>query len=137
EFLELGKKRFRSQGRVLAASILVGIVAGLGAAAFAVACNLIVYYTLESVVGYHPSGPAGEAKIDWFPAVATTFHPLLLLLIPTIGGLISGIIVYRIAPEAEGHGTDAVIAAYHFRDGQIRARVPLVKIITSAITIGT
>jgi hypothetical protein len=30
EFLEFGKRRFRTQGRVLGAAILVGIVAGLG-----------------------------------------------------------------------------------------------------------
>jgi len=64
-------------------------------------------------------------------------HPWLLILIPTIGGLISGIIVFTFAPEAEGHGTDAVIAAYHNKQGQIRPRVPLVKIVASAITLGT
>jgi CIC family chloride channel protein len=137
EFLELGKRRFRSQGRLLAAAILVGIVAGAGAALFAAACHVISYGALEVIAGYHPPGPAGEAKLDWLPASGTELRPWLLLLIPAIGGLISGFIVYRIAPEAEGHGTDAVIAAYHYRDGQIRARVPLVKILTSAITIGT
>ena len=38
------------------------------------------------------------------------------------------IIVFRLAPEAEGHGTDAAIAAYHHRPRGIRARVPLVKL---------
>ena len=63
--------------------------------------------------------------------------PWLLLVVPTIGGLISGLIVYTFAPEAEGHGTDSVIAAYHFHQGQIRPRVPLVKILASSITLGT
>jgi hypothetical protein len=57
--------------------------------------------------------------------------------IPAVGGLISGVIVFTFAPEAEGHGTDSVIASYHFRQGQIRPRVPLVKIIASSITLGT
>jgi CIC family chloride channel protein len=65
------------------------------------------------------------------------FHPWLLLLIPTLGGIVSGLLVFTIAPEAEGHGTDAVIAAYHYKQGQIRPRVPLVKIIASAVTLGT
>ena len=56
---------------------------------------------------------------------------------PTVGGLLSGLLVYSLAPEAEGHGTDAVIAAYHRRQGQIRPRVPLVKIVASALTLGT
>jgi CIC family chloride channel protein len=41
------------------------------------------------------------------------------------------------APEAEGHGTDAVIAAFHHKRGFIRSRVPIVKTVASAITIGS
>jgi CIC family chloride channel protein len=55
----------------------------------------------------------------------------------TLGGLIVGILVARFAPEAEGHGTDAVIRAFHRSDGEMRARVPFVKLIASAITIGS
>ena len=40
-------------------------------------------------------------------------------------------------PEAEGHGTDAAIAAYHEHDGYIRPRVPLIKLVASALTIGS
>ncbi len=46
-------------------------------------------------------------------------------------------LVYTLAPEAEGHGTDAVIEAYHRRQGQIRPRVPIVKIVASALTLGS
>jgi CIC family chloride channel protein len=42
-----------------------------------------------------------------------------------------------LAPEAEGHGTDAVIKAFHHLKGRIRRRVPLVKALASAITIGS
>jgi CIC family chloride channel protein len=73
----------------------------------------------------------------WLPAVTHALYPWLLLLIPTIGGLLSGILVFTLAPEAEGHGTDAVIDAYHNKQGQIRPRVPLVKIVASALTLGT
>ena len=43
----------------------------------------------------------------------------------------------RCAPEAEGHGTDALIRAFHRGGGQIRGRVPLIKGVASIITIGT
>src|SRR5205814_9697417 len=36
-----------------------------------------------------------------------------------------------------GHGTDAAIAAYHSGQGYIRPRVPLIKLVASALTIGT
>ena len=60
-----------------------------------------------------------------------------LLVVPRLGGLNSGVLVFTLAPEAEGHGTDSVIRAYHGRQGQIRPRVPLVKIFADAVTIGT
>jgi len=63
-------------------------------------------------------------------------RPWLLPMITTAGGLLAGILVFSLAPEAEGHGTDAAIGAFH--EGKaIRARIPLVKLVASAITIGT
>jgi CIC family chloride channel protein len=65
-------------------------------------------------------------------------HGLWLIpLATTLGGLLSGILVYSLAPEAEGHGTDTVVKAFHQAGGYIRARVPLVKMVASAITIGS
>lgn len=54
-----------------------------------------------------------------------------------MGGLIVGLIVTKFAPEAEGHGTDAVIGALHKRQGKIRARIPFVKGLASSITLGS
>jgi CIC family chloride channel protein len=138
EFLEFGKRRFRTQGRVLSAAILVGIVAGLGGVAFTFAGQLVVRYALEGVAGYTAEGPAGEAHSTWLPDVVNpVLHPWLLLVVPTIGGLLSGLLVFTYAPEAEGHGTDAAIAAYHVGQGVIRPRVPLIKLVASALTIGS
>jgi chloride channel protein, CIC family len=55
----------------------------------------------------------------------------------TLGGLISGVLVYSLAPEAEGHGTDTVVKAFHRAGGFIRARVAPIKLMASAITIGS
>jgi CIC family chloride channel protein len=116
----------------------VGVVAGLGGIAFYIATRVVEHYALGVGAGYCPEPhPGGEPSLAWLPTVTHALHPWLLLLIPTIGGLISGFIVFTFAPEAEGHGTDAVIAAYHNKQGQIRPRVPLVKIVASAITLGT
>jgi chloride channel protein, CIC family len=129
---------FRSIGRLVLLAGLVGIVAGLGAVVFQVLANLIVRYGLQMVAGYYPSGPAGESD---FLGAATSltggFSPWLLLAVVTAGGLISGFLVYTFAPEAEGHGTDAAIKAYHRGGGIIRPRVPLIKILASAMTIGS
>src|SRR6185369_361569 len=82
-------------------------------------------------------GPAGEARVFWLGSTTTAFNPWLLLLVPVLGGLVSGYLVFRFAPEAEGHGTDSVIAAYHHKQGYIRPRVPLIKLVASALTIGS
>ena len=72
--------------------------------------------------------------------LAPRLGPYGLWLVPvvtTLGGLLSGIIVYSFAPEAEGYGTDAAVDAFHHKGGRVRPVVPLVKAISSAITIGS
>lgn len=138
EFLKLSSHRIRGQVRLLGFAALVGIVAGLGGIAFYIATRVVEHYALGVWAGYYPSPhPGGEPSFSWLSVVGHPFHPWLLLVIPTLGGIISGLLVFTIAPEAEGHGTDAVIAAYHHPQGQIRPRVPLVKIVASAVTLGT
>jgi CIC family chloride channel protein len=61
----------------------------------------------------------------------------MILWIPALGGLLSGLLVFNFAPEAEGHGTDAMIESFHRKKGIVRKRVPVIKTIASAITIGS
>jgi len=124
--------------RLMASCVAIGVVAGLGAAAFFVLLDAGSAIFLGRVCGYHPSGPGNEPPL--FAGLAGDSHHIvrwMLLIVPTVGGLVSGLITFTWAPETEGHGTDAAIEAYHFKDGVVRKRVPLVKAITSAITIGT
>ena len=58
--------------------------------------------------------------LNWWIPLATTS-----------GGFLAGVLVYTFAPEAEGHGTDAVVRAFHQTKGLIRARVPVVKTLVS------
>jgi len=77
------------------------------------------------------------SKFYHFDHLSFFSHHTLTITVLVIGGLLSGFIVYTFAPEAEGHGTDAVIRAFHRTGGYIRPIVVPVKILTSAITIGT
>ena len=125
EFWELGRRRRRPQARLLALALLVGVIAGLGAVAFNTACQVVSHYALGEVAGYHPHAPRGEPGVRGLPESDRPLRPWLLILVPAVGGLLSGVLVYTLAPEAEGHGTDAAIAAYHHGNGRIRPRVPL------------
>ncbi|HVX62130.1 MAG TPA: chloride channel protein [Pirellulales bacterium] len=116
-------------------SMLVGVIAGIGAIVFFSACQVVSHYALDEAAGYRPHAPGGEPPM--LKDTTRPFQPWMLLLVPTIGGALSGLLVYSLAPEAEGHGTDAAIDAYHHQQGYIRPRVPLVKIVASAITLGT
>ncbi|MEX0679060.1 MAG: chloride channel protein [Pirellulales bacterium] len=138
EFLIFGQKRIAGQVRILGLSVVVGLVAGLAAIVFYVMTEAAAYYALDMMAGYRPEPrPGGEIDFAWMPPTTRAFTPWLLVVIPTVGGLLSGILIYTFAPEAEGHGTDAAIAAYHQHQGYMRPRVPIVKMIASALTIGS
>jgi len=126
---------FWLQGKWFFLSVAIGVVAGLGAIVFQFLSQVVLWGTLGSVAGYWPSETAGE--VSRFSESETTFSPWLLVGVISAGGLASGLLVYGLAPEAEGHGTDAAIEAFHHKRGFIRARVPIVKLFASAITIGT
>jgi chloride channel protein, CIC family len=123
-----------SSGRVIFYSALVGVVAGLGAAGFFYVLDLFQEVALGHVEGYYPPA-AGSEPINHVPQLPE--HWWAVLLVPTLGGLVCGCIVYFFAPEAEGHGTDAMVKVFHSLKGRIRARVPVIKTIASIITIGT
>jgi CIC family chloride channel protein len=125
----------RKVGRLFALSALVGVIAGLGAAGFFTLLELAKHLLTDGLAGYRPEGAGGEQLL--FPHTSRELSRWVLFLLPAAGGLVSGLLVYLFAPEAEGHGTDAAIDAYHHKDGRIRARVPLVKSIASALTIGS
>lgn len=112
--------------------ITVGIIAGLGAIIFYTLLEYFTYLFLGLGAGFHPP-KAGIANPTW----VAPQNPWMIILIISLGGLACGWIVYSFAPEAEGHGTDAAIRAFHKEGGKVRARIPLIKTIASAITIGT
>ncbi|HEV3162414.1 MAG TPA: chloride channel protein [Isosphaeraceae bacterium] len=119
--------------RLALCSVFVGVVAGLGAVLFLVSLQATMDLAMGRILGFQLP-PTGEGT----PHAVTFPHTRWLVpLVPMVGGLISGLIVFTWAPEAEGHGTDALIRAFHRGGGMIRARVPLVKGIASVITIGT
>ncbi len=126
---------FARAGRWALYFVAIGIIAGLGAIAFHYLCELGIHYFLDAAAGYRPPAPAGELRL--LAPTQREFNRWILLLLPALGGLVSGWLVYTFAPEAKGPGTDATIDAFHNQDGYIRGRVPIVKTLASAITLTT
>ena len=80
EFWELSHKRLRPQARLMGLSLVVGVIAGLGAIVFYAACQVVFHYALDVGAGYHPHAPAGEPPL--FEDTQEPLRPWLLLLIP-------------------------------------------------------
>ncbi|MGH9502841.1 MAG: chloride channel protein [Terriglobales bacterium] len=111
------------------------MVGALAAQTFAWALRICEHFFLTWFAGYKPPGLPEEGGV-----LREAIGPHGLWLVPlatTLGGLLAGLLVYNLAPEAEGHGTDTVVKAFHRAGGFIRARVAPLKLIASAITIGS
>ena len=119
--------------RLLLESALLGVAGALAAQLFMWMLRGSFRIFLTGIAGYvSPGAETGPTHQIVGP------HGLWLIpAVTTLGGLLSGFLVYRFAPEAEGHGTDTVVDAFHRREGVIRARVPPIKMVASAITIGS
>jgi H+/Cl- antiporter ClcA len=113
---------------------VVGIIAGLGAVLFYEALRLATYVFLQVLAGYRIPLPASEGG-----RVASSYfaRPWAIPLTACVGALVGAILVFAVAPEAEGHGTDAAIAAVHHNPRGVRMRTVFVKIVASALTIGS
>jgi CIC family chloride channel protein len=123
------------QHRLMLDSIILGVVGALSAQLFLWLLHQAQVIFLKDIAGYIPIGLPSEGGS---PTQTIGYFGLWLIpLSTTIGGLAAGILIYSLSPEAEGHGTDTAIKAFHQDNGFIRTRVPFVKMIASAITLGS
>ncbi len=131
ELAQFESSRFLLKWIVL--GTIIGVVAGLGALLFTWAIETSTEFFLGRLAGYMPPSPAGEGD----HGLMDIGRPWMIPIVTTVGGLIAGFIVFRWAPEAEGHGTDAAIEAIHHKRAEINPRIPPIKLVASAITIGS
>jgi CIC family chloride channel protein len=107
----------------LLAAIVIGILCGFGAVAFRFlidGCHTLFWGESHLTLAFMEGVP-------WWRRI----------LVPALGGLLVGPIVYYFAREAKGHGVPEVILAVATRKGIIRGRVAIAKAIASAITIAS
>jgi len=123
------------QRRLIFDTILLGVVGALSAQLFTLLLRWASTLFLQGLAGYVPPGLPDEGGV--LQEVIGRYGLWLIPVSTTLGGLISGVLVYSLAPEAEGHGTDTAVKAFHHVGGYIRARVPPLKMVASAITIGS
>ncbi len=112
---------------------LAGVAAGVSAVIFFVLLDLTSVTLLNHVAGFPLTHPVNEKPL--LAEVHKPFNRVIFLIIATVGGFISGLIMYLLAPETQGGGTGIVIKSYH-NNLPMRARVPFVKTIVSVISLG-
>ncbi len=109
-------------------AVVVGLGAGLGAAAF----RWLIVTATRLFTGYEDYSAVAGAANAHLPGRGRWF----LLLTPVVAGLVYGPLVYRFAREARGHGVPEVMYAVAERGGRIRPQVAVVKALASALCIG-
>lgn len=102
-------------------ALIVGVLGGYGAVGFRLLIDFL------RTISYGSAGNILDvlAALPWWKKV----------LIPGLGGLIVGPVIYFLAREAKGHGVPEVMEAVTLKDGIIRKRVVIVKSLASAISI--
>lgn len=121
----INKFNFSGTNVLIFLSMIVGLATSLGAVGF---IFLIRYFNslFFGLTDDFLTEAIGERGIKfWLP------------IIPMLGGLLVGPIVYKFASEAKGHGVPEVMNSVARLGGIIRPRVAAAKTIASAICIGS
>lgn len=132
--------RSRTTGHLLMVSVAVacGITGALGAVVFRFMIRLVQAAFFEGASGIESLFDGDLLGEGHNPlAIARGVEWYWRLMIPALGGLIVGPLIYVFAREAKGHGVPEVMAAVALRGGVMRRRVVAVKALASAICIGT
>lgn len=113
---------------LLLLSILVGLIAGLGAVVFR---GLIAFF--------HNLLFLGKFSLFYDANVHTPASPwgLFVIFVPVVGAAGVAFLVKNFAPEAKGHGVPEVMDAIHYQKGAIRPVVAAIKSLASALSIGS
>lgn len=117
--------------------LILGVVIGISSSCLA----LFFYFLLIFFAGIAAwilgvvDNPLSWNVSDFSLAALSSGDRWFIVLIVGLGALVSGFLVYRFEPLAEGPGANAAIRAYH-RGAVFRTRLPLVKAMASALLIG-
>jgi CIC family chloride channel protein len=120
--IDFGKNEFSEHIRLTLLAVLIGFIAGLASIVFK-----IMIQSFQKLFWRAPSIIEAVSTQPWY----------LTILIPALGGLIIGPIIYFGAREAKGHGVPEIMESLIFRGGRIRNQVVAIKALASSICIGS
>ncbi len=94
-------------------AVLTGILGGLVAAGLHHSLEYGTHLVIGRIADFDG---IGVFQFNWF-----------ILLLPAVGGLLSGIVVRVLCPDARGHGTNALTRAFHHELGELPLTGPAVR----------
>lgn len=106
--------------RVFALTIFVGAICGIAAVAFHLAIHFAETHLIDRA-----QAAAGYSWIWW------------VALLPTLGGLVCGILLEFVVPDARGSGIPQVKVAYVVHDGRLPLRTVIGKFLIGTLQIGS
>jgi len=112
--------QYSQEGALIAISLAIGVGGGFGAVIFRRLiswCQHFYFVTLG----------------DWLSFMG----PYYVIVVPALGGLLVGPMIYFLAREAKGHGVPEVMEAVALQGGRMRPIVVVVKALASSICIGS
>ena len=118
-----------TQGGLFVLAVLVGLGAGLGAVVF----RYLIFFFTWLATGHTQFGQGGYVGSSHLPWLGLGFF----VLVPVLGGLLYGPLIYRYAREARGHGVPEVMIAVAENGGRIRPQVSVVKALASTLCIAS
>ncbi len=104
--------------------VLIGVGGGFAAIIFR-SCSALI-------MGFY----SGSFEIS-LPDIARSATPLLKIIIPSIGGLIAGIIIFIGLKEKKGEGISEIMEAVTLKGARIRTKQVIFKSLSSLILIST
>ncbi|MGJ8595421.1 chloride channel protein [Sulfitobacter sp.] len=106
-------------------ALLIGVAAGFAALFFRKGINLLqeTLYGTDDVQHLH----SFISGLDWY----------WIILIPTFGGLVSGLILHHFTPDARARSVADVIEGAALYDGRVERRAGLASAMASMVTLGT
>lgn len=109
--------------RLLLLAMLIGVVAGLSA----VVMEWGLDHGTDVLIGrFLPQNLGRLGQFHWG-----------LLLLPALGGLLSGLLLRGFCPRAQGHGTEALTRAFHHDRGVMPLRPPVTYAASSVVVIAS
>jgi chloride channel protein, CIC family len=117
-----------SRAGLFVIAVLVGAGSGLGAVVF----RYLIYFFTWLATGHSQFGQQGYVGSSHLSWLGLGFF----VVIPVLGGIVYGPLIYRYAREARGHGVPEVMVAVAENGGRIRPQVSVVKAVASALCIG-